>query len=123
MLKQRPYRASRASHEVELWEPAYPSPQVLPANSNDNERVTLVKENNPKAKQLNRGESRNEPYANSELIYSNADTAGHWEKDGAVSDDVHVEEKAYLDLDLTKDTEIDSRWTADLHVKGELLKL
>lgn len=34
-----------------------------------------------------------------------------------------MEEKAYLDLDLTKDTEIDSRWTVDLHVKGELLKL
>jgi hypothetical protein len=34
-----------------------------------------------------------------------------------------VEEKAYLDLDFTQDTKIDSRWTADLHVKGELLKL
>lgn len=31
--------------------------------------------------------------------------------------------KAYLDLSLTSVTKIDSRWTADLHVKGELIKL
>lgn len=58
ILKQRPYRASQASHEEELREPAYPSPQVLLVNSNDNERVTLAKENNLKADQLNRGQSR-----------------------------------------------------------------
>lgn len=85
MLKQRPYKASRASHE-EWWDPEYPSPKVLLVNSNDNERVTLAKENNLKADQLNRGESRNKPYANSELIYSETDKSGQWEKDGAVSD-------------------------------------
>lgn len=31
-------------------------------------------------------------------------------------------EKMYLDLCLTLDAKIDSRWTADLHVKGELIK-
>lgn len=110
MLKQRPYRASRASHEVELWEPAYPSPQILPVNSNDNERVTLVKENNPKAKQLNRGESRNEPHANSELIYSNADTAGHWEKDGAVSDWMSTWRKKLI---LTLTSQRTQKWIPD----------
>lgn len=84
MLKQRPYRASRASHE-ERWDSEYPSPKVLLVNSNDNERVTLAKKN-LKADQLNRGESRNKTYANSELICSNTDKSGQWEKDGAVSD-------------------------------------
>lgn len=32
-------------------------------------------------------------------------------------------EKMYLDLSLTLDAKIDSRWTVDLHVKGELTKL
>lgn len=32
-------------------------------------------------------------------------------------------EKMYLDLSLTLDAKIDSRWTTDLHVKGELIKL
>lgn len=39
-----------------------------------------------------------------------------------ISLDVQVEEKAYLDLDFTQFIKIDSRWSADLHVKGELLK-
>lgn len=40
MLKQRPYRACRASHVEELWELAYLSPQDLLVNGNDNERIT-----------------------------------------------------------------------------------
>lgn len=66
-----------------------------------------------------------ELYATSELICSDADTAGQWEKDRAVSDWMSKWRKKLI-LTLTSHRtkkKIDSRWAADLHVKGELLKL